>query len=127
VLFDSYELHLEHMVSSDPLFIFLVTIAVVMLCWSDQPSVAVAAVAGLLIGYATTVRSVGEPVIVVVLVGMLARRMGWRRLFTVTIAWLIPVATYMALFHHFTASTAGPSPMARSSTAGSAPSPSARR
>jgi hypothetical protein len=101
VLFDSYELHLEHMVSSDPLFIFLVTIAVVMLCWSDRPSVAVAAVAGLLIGYATTVRSVGEPVIVVVLVGMLARRMGWRRLLAVAVAWLIPAAAYMALFHHF--------------------------
>jgi hypothetical protein len=101
VLFDSYELHLEHMVTSDPLFIFLVTIAVVLLCWSDRPSVAVAAVAGLLIGYATIVRSVGEPLIVVVLVGMLARRMGWRRLLTVAVAWLIPAAAYMAWFHHF--------------------------
>jgi hypothetical protein len=101
VLFDSYELHLEHMVSSDTLFIFLVTIAVVMLCWSDQPSVAVAAVAGLLIGYATIVRAVGEPVIVVVLVSMLARRMSWRQLLTVAVAWLIPAAAYMALFHHF--------------------------
>ena len=45
VLFDSYELHLEHMVSSDPLFIFLVTAAVVFLCWSDRPSVLAMAVA----------------------------------------------------------------------------------
>jgi len=100
VLFDSYELHLEHMVTADPLFIFLVTIAVVMLCWSDRPSVAVMAVAGLLIGYATIVRSVGEPLLAVVLAGMLARRAGWRRLVTLAVAGLIPIGGYMAWFHH---------------------------
>ena len=64
VLFDSYELHLEHMVTADTLFIFLGTVAVVILCWSDRPSVPVMAVAGLLIGYATVVRSVGQPLLV---------------------------------------------------------------
>ena len=44
VLFDAYELHLEHMVTADPLFIFLVTIAVVILCWSDRPSILTMAV-----------------------------------------------------------------------------------
>ena len=76
VLFDAYELHLEHMITADPLFIFLVTIAVVILCWSDRPSVLAMAIAGLLIGYATLVRSVGEPLLVVFLVAMLARRVG---------------------------------------------------
>ena len=46
VLFDSYELHLEHQVAADTLFMFLVTLAVVMLCWSDRPSVLAMAVAG---------------------------------------------------------------------------------
>ena len=46
VLFDSYELHLEHQVAADTLFIFLATIALVILCWSDRPSVPVMAVAG---------------------------------------------------------------------------------
>jgi len=50
VLFDAYELHLEHMVTADPLFIFLVTVAVVILCWSDRPSIWTMAAAGLLIG-----------------------------------------------------------------------------
>ncbi len=36
ILFDSYELHLEHMVTADTLFIFLGTVAVVLLCWSDS-------------------------------------------------------------------------------------------
>ena len=99
VLFDSYELHLEHMVTADTLFIFLGTVAVVILCWSDRPSVPVMAVAGLLIGYATVVRSVGQPLLVVVLVAMLARRVGWRRLVTLLVAGIVPIAAYMFWFH----------------------------
>jgi hypothetical protein len=100
VLFDSYELHLEHMVTADPLFIFLATIAVVILCWSDRPSVLAVAIAGLLIGYATVVRSVGEPLLVVVLVCLLVRRVGWLRLGTVAVAGIVPIAGYMMWFHH---------------------------
>ena len=99
VLFDSYELHLEHMVTADTLFIFLCTAAVVILCWSDRPSVPAMAVAGLLIGYATVVRSVGQPLLVVVLVAMLVRRVGWRRLVTVLVAGIVPIAAYMFWFH----------------------------
>jgi len=99
VLFDAYELHLEHMVTADPLFIFLVTIAVVMLCWSDRPSILVTAIAGLMIGYASLVRSVGYPLLVLVLVSLLARRVGWRRLATVLVAGVVPIVAYMFWFH----------------------------
>ena len=99
VLFDSYQLHLEHMVTADTLFIFLGTAAIVMLCWSDRPSVPVMAVAGLFIGYATLVRSVGQPLLVVALVAMLVRRVGWRRLVTLLVAGVVPVAAYMVWFH----------------------------
>jgi len=99
VLFDSYELHIEHMITADPLFIFLVTIAVVILCWSDRPSVLAMAVAGLFIGYAALVRSVGEPLLVVALVAMLVRRVGWRRLGTLAIAGIVPIGAYALWFH----------------------------
>ena len=99
VLFDSYELHLEHMITADVLFIFLVTVAIVMLCWSDRPSVVVMAVAGLLIGYATVVRSAGQPLLVVALVAMLVRRVGWRRLAMLLVAGVVPIVVYMAWFH----------------------------
>ena len=99
VLFDSYELHLEHMITADTLFIFLATVAIVMLCWSDRPSVPVMAVAGLLIGYATVVKSVGQPMLAVILVAMLARRVGWRRLAALLAASVVPIAAYMAWFH----------------------------
>ncbi len=99
ILFDSYELHLEHMITADVLFIFLVTVAIVMLCWSDRPSVAVMAVAGLLIGYATVVRSAGQPLLVVALVVMLVRRVGWQRLAMLLVAGVVPIVAYMAWFH----------------------------
>jgi hypothetical protein len=100
VLFDVFELQLEHMVTADTLFIFLVTMALVICCWRDRPSVPAMAVAGLLIGYATLVRSVGQPLLVVFVVGMLARWIGWRRLVTLTVAGIIPIAAYMGWFHH---------------------------
>jgi hypothetical protein len=100
VLFDAYQLHLEHTITADPLFIFLVTIAVVILCWSDRPSVLTMAVAGLLIGYATLVRSVGEPLLVVVVVALLFRRVGWLRLGAVVLAGIVPIGLYMVWFHN---------------------------
>ena len=99
VLFDSYQLHLEHMVTADTLFIFLGIVAIVILCWNDRPSVPVMAVAGLLIGYATLVRSVGQPLLAVVLVAMLVRRVGWRRLVTLLVAGVVPIVVYMAWFN----------------------------
>ena len=99
VLFDSYELHLEHQIAADTLFMFLVTLAVVMLCWSDRPSALAMAVTGLLIGYATLVRSVAEPLLAVVFVVMLVRRVGWRRLAALAVAGVVPIAGYMIWFH----------------------------
>ena len=100
VLFDVFELQLEHMVTADTLFIFLVTIALVICCWSDRPSVPVIAVAGLLIGYATIVRSVGQPLLVVFIVGMLLRWVGWKRLVALAVAGLLPLVAYATWFHH---------------------------
>jgi hypothetical protein len=102
VLFDAFEMQIEHMVTADTLFTFLVTLAVVICCWKDRPSIAAMAAAGLLIGYATIVRSVGEPLLVIVIVAMLLRRIGWRPLLTLVVAGIIPIAAYMGWFHHTT-------------------------
>ena len=55
--------------------------------------------AGLAIGYAATVRTVGEPLLVIVLICMLARRMGWRRIAATAVAGVVPIAGYMFWFH----------------------------
>ena len=46
VLFDVFELQLEHLVMSDALFIVLITVAVAALCWFDQPPVTCARARG---------------------------------------------------------------------------------
>jgi hypothetical protein len=102
VLFDVFELQIEHMVTADTLFTFLVTLAVVICCWRDRPSVTAMAIAGLLVGYATLVRSVGYPMLIVMLVGLLLRRVGWRRLVVLAVAGIVPIAAYAGWFHHTT-------------------------
>jgi hypothetical protein len=99
VLFDVWELQLEHMVAADTLFITLVVAAIVLMCWWDRPPVWAIALAGLLTGYAATVRSVGEPMLVLLVIAVLARKMGWRRIVAVIAAGVVPIVGYMAWFH----------------------------
>lgn len=99
IMFDVFELQLEHMITADTLFTFLVTVALVLCCWRDRPPVPVIAVAGLLVGYATVVRSVGQPMLVVFLLAMLARKIGWLRFAALAAGAIAPVAAYMVWFH----------------------------
>jgi hypothetical protein len=99
VLFDVFEVQLEHMIAADVLFYALVTLVLVLLCWWDRPPMWVAVLAGLATGYAATVRTVGEPLLVLVVVGMLLRRMGWRRVVATAAAGALPIVGYMAWFH----------------------------
>ncbi len=101
VLFDVYEMQIEHVVMSDVLFIFLVTVALAALCWSDRPPFLLCAVAGLMIGYAGIVRSVGEPLLVVLVVGLLLRRVDWKRVAVLLVAGVLPIAGYMFWYHGF--------------------------
>lgn len=101
VLFDVFELQLEHLVMSDVLFIFLVTVAVAALCWFDRPPLLVCAVAGLLIGYAGIVRAVGEPLLIVLAVALLLRRVSWKRVAAMVVAGGLPIVGYMVWYHGF--------------------------
>lgn len=100
VLFDAYELLLEHLIAADTLFTFCVTMAIVALCWRDRPSWPVIAICGLLIGYADIVRGVGYPLLAAVAIGLLARRAGWRRSLALVGIGVLPVAGYVLWFHH---------------------------
>ena len=102
VLFDVFEVQLEHMIAADVLFYTLVTLVLVLLCWWDRPPLWIAVLVGLATGYATTVRTVGEPLLVLVVVGMLLRRMGWQRVAATAVAGVLPVLGYMVWFHSST-------------------------
>ncbi len=74
----------------------------VLLCWWDRPLLAVAGLAGLATGYAATVRSVGEPLLVIVVLSMMLHRMGWRRIAAAAVASVAPIAGYMVWFYSHT-------------------------
>jgi len=96
VLFDAYELQLEHMLMSDTLSLLLVTLVVVLLCWNDEVSLRTAVIAGLLLGYATVVRSVGIPMLAIVVVCLFARKVSWRKIVALVACCAVPVVCYMA-------------------------------
>jgi hypothetical protein len=102
VLFDVFEVQLEHMIAADVLFYGLVTLVLALLCWWDRPPLWIAVLAGLATGYATTVRTVGEPLLVLVVIAMLLRRMGWQRVLATAVAGVLPILGYMVWFHSST-------------------------
>ncbi len=99
VLFDAYEIQLEHLVMADTLFMFLITAAIVALCLRNQPGWITAAVAGLLLGASAIVRTDGRPLLVVAAVCLIIRRAGWRQVTALAVAGLLPIAAYMGWFH----------------------------
>ncbi len=100
VLFDAYELQLEHLVMADTLFMLLITAALVLLCLRNQPGWIAAAAAGLLLGASAIVRTDGRPLLVVAVACLIVRRTGWRPVTALVVAGLLPVAAYMGWFHH---------------------------
>jgi Dolichyl-phosphate-mannose-protein mannosyltransferase len=110
VLYDGFEIQLEHLIMSDTLFLFLAMAALTVLLWSPRPSWRSCLVAGLLLGVSSIVRSTGLPLVPVFAVYLLIRLWpgvsGFRRLvaglaaclvaFLVTFA--VPVLGYEAWF-----------------------------
>jgi hypothetical protein len=94
VLFDVFELQLEHMIAADTLFTFCVTAALVVLSWQDRLTWPPVLIAAALLGYATLVRSEGEALIVILLIALIARRAGWRKTVAAFVVWAIPVGLY---------------------------------
>lgn len=94
VLFDAQMLQLEHAVLSDTLFIFLVVAAVVTLVWSPGLTTRAAAGAGALLALAALTRSVGLPLLLLILLYLVMRRIGRRPLAVAAVTGLLPLALY---------------------------------
>lgn len=73
VLFDGFEIQLEHLIMADTLFLFLTMAAVTIVLWSPRPSWRACLAAGLLLGVSSTVRPAGLPLLAVFLVYLLIR------------------------------------------------------
>jgi hypothetical protein len=96
VLFDAQMLQLGHAVLSDTLFAFLVVAAVVALMWS--PSARAAGGACLLLALTALTRSVGVPLLLLMLVFLALRRVGARRFAAAAVACLLPLALYASWY-----------------------------
>lgn len=97
---DAYLIAVEHAIMSDTVFHAAVVGAIVLLLWGDRPHLAAVAAAGLLLGYAGVVRSVGAPFAVVFVAYLLVRRVGWRAILAICLPWVLVAVGYAALFDH---------------------------
>ena len=99
VLYDGFEIQLEHLIMADTLFLFLVMAAITLLLWSPRPSWRVCLFAGLLLGLSAVVRATGLPLLAVFVVYLLIRLVpSWRQLVfgvaACAVAFAVPVVAY---------------------------------
>ena len=104
VLYDGFEIQLEHLIMADTLFLFLALGAVTVLLWSPRPPARACLAAGLLLGLSATVRPTGLPLVAVFLLYLLIRFFReWRRLVTGLVAcglaFAVPLAGYEGWYH----------------------------
>lgn len=99
LLFDAYQVQLEHQVLSDSLFEVLTVAAVVLVLWRPRPGWVLCATAGLVLAVAVLTRSVGLPLIAVFAVFLAIRRVGWRAAGAGALACAVPLVAYAMWFH----------------------------
>ena len=73
VLYDGFEIQLEHLIMADTLFLFLAMAAVTIVLWSPRPSWRACLAAGLLLGTSSAVKPTGLPLLAVLIVYLLIR------------------------------------------------------
>jgi hypothetical protein len=99
VLYDGFEIQLEHLILSDTPFLFVLTLATTLLLWDPAgPSTRRSAVIGLLLGLGWALRSIGEPLLAVFVVYMIIRRFNWRKVAALLAIGLVPAVAYAGLF-----------------------------
>lgn len=99
VLYDGFEIQLEHLIMADTLFLFLAMAAVTLVLWSPRPPWSVCLIAGLLLGLSAVVRATGEPLVAVFVVYLVIRFVPhWRHLLAglaaCVVAFAVPVVAY---------------------------------
>ncbi len=104
VLWDAYQLQIEHMILSDVLFQALVLGSLALLAWRGRPTVLTAALVGLLLGFSVYVRLVGQPLVIAAVLFVLLVGGGWRRRVSaamiLVVTFALPVFGYMAWYNH---------------------------
>jgi hypothetical protein len=99
VLYDGFEIQLEHLILSDVPFLFVIMLATTLLLWKPEgPSTRMCLLIGALLGLGAVLRSIGLPLLAVFAVYMIIRRFGWRKVAATVGACLVPVLAYAGVF-----------------------------
>jgi hypothetical protein len=98
VLFDPAQILVESFVMADLLAMLLMVGSFVLLLMRRSPSVWRSIAAGLLIGVSVTVRPTTLPLVILIPLFLLVRKVGWRRAVAAFGAGAIPVLGYMGWF-----------------------------
>jgi hypothetical protein len=99
VLFDGFQIQLEHLILSDVPFEFLIALAVTLLLWDRKPSWQRCTLIGFILGIAETVRSVALPLLPIFAIYIILRRIGWRSVVGALVACVAPVLLYCTWFY----------------------------
>ncbi len=98
VLYDGFEIQLEHLIMADVPFLFLITLATTLLLWNPVPSLLRCVIVGALLGVAEILRSVGLPLLAVFAVYMIIWRISWRKVAATIVVCFLPVVAYAGWF-----------------------------
>lgn len=98
VLLGAHQIQLEHLLLSDVLFTFLVVAAVAVALRTSRPGIGTGLAAGALLGLAAGTRTVGAPLLVLLVVFWGVRRAGFRAVTAAVLAGAAPIAAYAAWF-----------------------------
>ncbi|GAA4203095.1 hypothetical protein GCM10022252_60210 [Streptosporangium oxazolinicum] len=98
VLFDAYQIQLEHLVMSDAMFVLLVVGVITLVLWHRRMSWRLGAVVGLLLALTALTRSIGLPILVLVVIYLMVKRTPWKTIAAMITACALPVVGYMAWF-----------------------------
>jgi hypothetical protein len=100
VLYDGFEIELEHLIMADVPFLFVLMLATTLLLWDRAgPSTLTCALVGLLLGLGAVLRTVGLPLLAIFAVYMIIRRLSWRKVLATVVVCLVPVFGYAAVFY----------------------------
>jgi hypothetical protein len=94
VLYDGFQIQLEHLIMPDVLFEFLVMLAVTLLLWDPRPPWRRCALAGGLLGLSVLMRSAGLPLLAIFVVYLIIRRVSWRAVAACVAASVVPILGY---------------------------------
>jgi len=100
VLLDAYQIELEHEILPSGTFSFLVMVAVTLtLWWRGKRPLWATVTAGFVLAATATLWPVGLPLLIIFLLYVALRRVGWRAFGVAAVTAAIPLAGYVLWFH----------------------------